>query len=184
MNSHKNKKKKKKKQSNIDFKFMSFFFKIRDLFKSPRIKIEKANIKSGDNVLDYGCGSGSFTLAAAKVVGSSGKVYAADINPLAIKKVKKSAKKKGLTNIETILTDCNTGLENNSIDMIICFDTFHHVNDQESLLKEFYRVLKPKSALFLDDHHMKEDEIISKITERGFFELSEKKGEQYLFIKK
>jgi ubiquinone/menaquinone biosynthesis C-methylase UbiE len=184
MNCQKNKIKKKQQQSNIDFKFMSFFFKIRDLFISPMIKIEKTNIKSGDIVLDYGCGPGSFTLAAAKVVGSSGIVYAADINPLAINKLKKNALKKGLPNIKTILTDCNTGLEDNSIDIVICFDTFHHVNDQNSLLKEFYRVLKPKSTLSLDDHHMKEDEIISKITEHGLFELSEKKDEQYLFTKK
>jgi len=184
MNSQMNNKKKKKQQSNIDFKFMSFFFKIRDLFKSPMIKIAKSNIKPGDIVLDYGCGPGSFTLAAAKVVGSSGIVYAADINPLAINKVKKNALKKGLTNIETILTENNTGLIDNSIDVVICFDTFHHINDQDSLLKEFYRVLRPKSTLSLDDHHMQEDEIISKITGQGLFELSEEKDEQYLFTKK
>jgi ubiquinone/menaquinone biosynthesis C-methylase UbiE len=184
MKSQKNKKRKKKQQSNMDFRVMSFMFKIRDLFKSPMIKIEKANIKPGDIILDYGCGPGSFTLAAAKVVGSSGKVYAADLNSLAINKVKKIALKKELTNIKTILTDCNTDLGDNSIDVVICFDTFHHVNDQYNLLKELYRVLKPKSTLSLDDHHMKEDEIILKITEYGFFELSEKKDKQFLFTKK
>ena len=181
MNSQKNK---KKKQSNMDFRFMSFFFKIRDLVKSPMIKIKKANIKSGNFVLDYGCGPGSFTLAAAKVVGTSGKVYAADLNPLAINKIKKITQKSRFTNIKTILTDCNTGLGDNSIDVVICFDTFHHVNDQENLLKEFYRVLKPKSTLSLDDHHMQEDEILSKVTEQGLFELMEEKEKQFLFTKK
>ncbi|MFX1336973.1 MAG: class I SAM-dependent methyltransferase [Promethearchaeota archaeon] len=177
-------KKPKKTQSNIDFRFMSFFFKIRDIFKSPMIKIEKANIKQGNKVLDYGCGPGSFAIAAAEVVGSSGKVYAADINPLAIKKIKKATLKKGLSNIETILTDCNTGLGDNSIDVILCFDTIHNVDDKESLLKEFHRVLQPDSILALDDHHMEEDEIISKITEGGLFELSNKKENLYLFIKR
>jgi ubiquinone/menaquinone biosynthesis C-methylase UbiE len=181
MNSQKNK---KKQQSNIDFRFMSFFFKIRDLVKSPVIKIKKAYIKSGDIVLDYGCGPGSFTIPAAEIVGSSGKVYAADLNPLAINKVKKIALKKGLTNIKTILTDCNTGLGDNSIDVVICFDTFHHVNDQDNLLKEFHRILKPKSTLSLDDHHMQEDEILFKITEQGLFKLVEEKDKQFLFTKK
>ncbi len=175
---------KKKHQSNINFKFMLFFFKIRDKLKAPMIKIEKTNIKPGDTVLDYGCGPGDFTVAAAEVVGSSGKVYAVDINLLAIKRVKKSALKKGLNNIETILTDCNIGLGDNSIDVVICFDTIHHVNDQESLLREFHRVLKPNSNLSLDDYHMEEDEIISKITEQGIFELADKKEKLYLFTKR
>ena len=178
------KKKKKKHQSNMDFKFMSIFFKVRDMFKSPIIKIEKANIKSGDKVLDYGCGPGSFTLAAAEVVGPSGKIYAADINSFALKKVKKAASKKGFKNIETIQTDCNTGLANNSVDVVMCFDTFHDVDDKESLLREFHRVLKPNSTLAFDDHHLHEDEIISKVTENGFFALAEKKEKLYLFANK
>ena len=163
---------------------MSFFFKIRDKFKTPMLKIEKSNIKLGDLVLDYGCGPGSFTIAAAETVGPSGKVYTADINSLAIKKAKKAALKKGFNNIETILTDCNTGLGDNSIDVVMCFDTIHHVDDQESLLSEFHRVLKPNSTLSLDDHHMEEDEIISKVTEQGLFELADKKEKLYLFTKR
>jgi ubiquinone/menaquinone biosynthesis C-methylase UbiE len=163
---------------------MSFFFKVRDIIKSPMIKIEKADIKSGDIVLDYGCGPGSFTLAAAEVVASSGKVYAADINPLAVKKVKKVASRKGLKNIETIQTECKTGLENNSVDVVMCFDTFHDVNDKDSLLSEFHRVLKSDSTLAFDDHHLNEDEIITKITENGLFSLAEKKEKLYLFIKR
>ncbi len=178
------KKKKKKHQSNIDFKFMSFFFKVRDMLKSPVIKIEKANMKPGDKVLDYGCGPGSFTLAAAEVVGPSGKVYAADINSLAVKKVRKASSKKGFKNIETIQTDCKTGLGNNSVNMVMCFDTFHDVDDKESLLREFHRVLKPNSSLAFDDHHLNEDEIISKVTENGLFALTEKKEKLYLFAKR
>ena len=162
---------------------MSFFFKVRDIIKSPMIKIEKVNIKPGDIVLDYGCGPGSFTLAAAEIVSPSGKVYAADVNAIAIKKVQKSASKKGLDHIETIQTDCNTGLKDESINVVMCFDTIHHVDDPKGLLREFYRVLKPHSSLALDDHHLEEEEIIELITEQGFFELADKKEKLYLFIK-
>ena len=78
----------KKSQSSLDFRFMSFFFKILDFFKSPMKKVDKAEVKSGDFVLDYGCGPGSYTFAASEKVGSNGKIYAADIHPLAIDKVK------------------------------------------------------------------------------------------------
>ncbi|MFX1257810.1 MAG: class I SAM-dependent methyltransferase [Promethearchaeota archaeon] len=170
-------------QSNLDYKIMSFFFAIRDKFKDPMRKVKKINIKEGNFVLDYGCGPGSFTISAAKKVGASGKVFAVDIHPLAIKKVQKKALKKGLKNIETILTNCKTELKNNSIDIIICFDTFHCLKDQESILGEFFRILKPASLLFIDDHHMQENEIISRITEQSIFRFVEKIEDIYVFSK-
>jgi len=175
--------KKNEKQSNIDFRFMSFFFNIRDKFHPPIKKIRKANIKQGEIVLDYGCGSGSYTIAAVEKIGPNGKVIAADIHPLALEKVRKKAEKTGYTNIETIQTDCATGLDDESIDRIICFDVIHGIPNKNDILKEFHRVLKPNSTLSFDDHHMNEDEIIDFITSKGLFKLAEKKDKQYNFIK-
>ena len=175
--------KKNKRQSNIDFRFMSFFFKIRDRFHPPRKKIRKANIKQGEIVLDYGCGSGSYTIAAVEKLGSNGKVIAVDIHPLALEKVRKKAQKLGYTNIETIQTDCATGLDNESIDKIICFDVLHDISNKIDILKEFHRVLRSNSILSFDDHHMNEDKIIDLITSNGLFKFFEKKDKQYNFIK-
>ncbi len=80
------KKDNRKYQSNLDFKLMTFFFKIRDLFRDPMEKVKNAEIKPGNVVVDYGCGPGSHAVAAAQIVGSSGKVHAIDIHPLALKK--------------------------------------------------------------------------------------------------
>ena len=175
--------KKNKKQSNIDFRFMSFFFKIRDRFHPPIAKIIKANIKQGEIVLDYGCGSGSYTVATAEKIGPNGKVIAADIHPLALKRVRKITEKKSFNNIETIQTDCATGLDDETIDKVICFDVLHDIPNKNDLLKEFHRVLKPNSILSFDDHHMNEDEIIDFITSKELFKLTEKKDKQYNFIK-
>ncbi len=162
---------------------MSFFFKIRDKFHPPLEKIRKAHVKTGDIVLDYGCGSGSYTISAVEEIGPNGKIFAADIHPLALIKVRKRAGKKGYTNIETIQTDCATGLDDEIIDKIICFDVLHGIPNKIDILKEFYRVLKPNSTLSIDDHHMSEGEIINLITSNGFFKLTEKKDKQYNFIK-
>ena len=175
--------KKNKKQSNIDFRFMSFFFKIRDKFHPPINKIRKANIKLGDIVLDYGCGSGSYTIAAIEELGPNGKVFAADIHPLALEKIIKKAERMGYTNIETIQTDCATGLDDESIDKVMCFDVLHDIPNKNDILKEFYRVLKPNATLSFDDHHMNEDEITDFITSKRLFKLAEKKDKQYNFIK-
>lgn len=169
--------------SNLDFRFMSYFFSIRDIFHSPKIKIDKSEINSGDIVLDYGCGSGSYTIIAAEVVDESGKVYAVDIHPLAIKKVEKRAAKKKLYNIKTIQTDCDTGLKNQSIDVVMCFDVLHDITDKERIVKEWHRVLKNGGKLGFDDHHTKEDEILEVITRNNLFKLERKIEKFYLFIK-
>jgi len=168
---------------NTHFKVMSFCFNIRDLFSSPEKKVKKAKIKLGDYVLDYGCGPGSFSIAAVELVGPSGKVYAADIHPLSAEKVIKKASRKGLKNIEAITTDCDTGLNNESIDIVLCFDVYHDLGDPISVLKEFYRVLKPTGILSLDDHHLSDEEIITKITEKNLFKFTERIDRMHFFSK-
>jgi ubiquinone/menaquinone biosynthesis C-methylase UbiE len=76
-------------------------------------------IKPGFHVLDYGCGPGSYIIPTAELVGKSGKIYAPDIHPLAIQMVQSIASKNQLKNVETILSDCKTGLPDNSIDVVL-----------------------------------------------------------------
>ena len=170
----------------VSFRTMSAMFRIRDKLTSPRIKVEKADIKPGQVVLDYGCGPGSYTVEAAGLVGDAGKVYAADIHPLSSKKVQEAASKKGFNNIETILIDGATNatdLSDKCVDVVLSFDMFHMVSDKELLLKEWHRVLKASGKLSLDCHHMEENDILSNITDDGLFKLEEQKGEMYIFAK-
>lgn len=177
------KSKKDKPMGNTHFKFMEKHFKKRDKKYPPINKIEKTKIKKGSIVLDYGCGPGSYSITAAEVVGNTGKVYAADIHPLAIEEVKKRAKEKNLKNVETILTDCDTSLEDNIIDVVLLLDIYHDLSDPESLLKELHRVLTKEGWLSVDDHHFKDDEIVGKISSIGLFKFVERIDEVFNFIK-
>ena len=172
-----------KPMPNLYFRLMSFSFKLRD-FSLPRINIlREVAIKPGFWILDYGCGPGSYTIPAAQLVGKSGKVYAVDIHPLAVQRVQKIASKKRLTNIETILSDCATGLPDNSIDVVLLYDTFHGTSKPNEVLEELHRVLKLNGILSFNDHHMKENEIISRITGKGLFRLLKKGKRVYSFSK-
>ncbi|MEM2135973.1 MAG: class I SAM-dependent methyltransferase [Candidatus Freyarchaeota archaeon] len=168
----------------LHFKMMTFSFKLRDFFSPPRNILKEVGIKPGDHVLDYGCGPGSYIIPTAELVGKSGKIYALDVNPLAAQAVRKISSKKGLTNVETITSECKTGLPSESIDVVLLYDTFHALSDPNSVLKELHRVLKPDGILSLSDHHMTEGEIISKITRSGLFKLSKKGGKVYNFQKR
>jgi ubiquinone/menaquinone biosynthesis C-methylase UbiE len=169
--------------SDLSFKIMAFTFKIRDFFKPRMNVLKEVGIKEGSHVLDYGCGPGSYATAVAELLGKSGKVYALDINPAAIKTVKKLASKRQLTNVETILSDHKTGLPGNSIDVVLLYDTFHDLSDPNTVLEELYRILKPNGILSFNDHHMRENEITSKVSSKGLFRLLRKGKLTYSFVK-
>ena len=172
-----------KPKHNLDFKLMALTYKVRDFF-SPRMNILKeAELKSGFRVLDYGCGPGSYIIPLAEFVGKSGKIYALDIHPLAIQMVRSIASKKQLPSVETICSDCKTGLQDKSIDVALLYDTLHGLSKPDEVLAELHRVLKPGGILSLSDHHMKEDEIRAKVTYIGLFRLSRKGERLYNFSK-
>ena len=170
--------------SNLHFKIMSLWFKVRDLFSPPRKILDEAGISPGFRILDYGCGSGSFSIPAAGLVGPGGKVYAVDIHPLAVQRVHRAAAKKGLTNVEVIRSDCATGLESESLDAVLLYDILHDLHNLDSVLEELYRVLKPDGILSLHDPHMKEDEKLSKMTDKGLFRLSRKGEKTHTFVRR
>jgi ubiquinone/menaquinone biosynthesis C-methylase UbiE len=162
---------------------MAFTFKIRDFFRPRKDIVREVGIKEGFRILDYGCGSGSYVTAVSELVGKSGTLYALDAQPIAIKMVKKIVVKKQLTNVETILSDCKTGLPDDSLDRILLYDVFHDLTDPDCVLKELHHVLKSDGILSFSDHHLKEPQIISRMTKTKLFELLRKGQRTYSFVK-
>ena len=169
--------------SNTWFRLMALEFKIRD-YRHPRQEIvEEVGLKAGFQVMDYGCGPGGYVPAVSEAIRSSGKLYALDALPIAINMVKKTVAKKALNNVETILSDCATGLPDQELDAVLLYDTFHDLEDQNAVLTELHRVLKPNGLLSFSDHHLEENEIISKVTGTGLFKLQKKGNYTYSFAK-
>lgn len=89
---------------NLGFRFMSIYFLFRDYLSPPTKVFEKVGIQAGLTILDFGAGSGSYSIPSAQRVGPAGKVYAADIHNLAIREIRKKANMKRIKNIHTIHT--------------------------------------------------------------------------------
>jgi ubiquinone/menaquinone biosynthesis C-methylase UbiE len=140
-------------------------------------------IKPGFHVVDYGCGPGAYTGSLAELVGEAGKIYALDINPLAIEKVRTLALRRQFLNVEAILSECETGLPDAGVDVVLLYDTFHHLDKPDKVLEELHRILKGKGILSFSDHHMKEKDIISQVENRGLFKLAMKGKKTYTFSK-
>ncbi len=136
-------------------------------------------VQEGQTFLDYGCGTGDFTIPAARIVNTRGKVYALDYFPRQLEIVEEQSKKGGLTNIETILSDSKTGLPDEYIDVIWMCDVLHEIKERRTVLEELHRVSRKEGVLAI--HDGMRDEVLS-YTE-GLFSLTERDGKFFRFAK-
>jgi len=136
-------------------------------------------VKEGQTFLDYGCGPGYFAIPAARIVGVRGKVYALDCFPRQLKMVEDWARKAGLTNIETILSEDTTGLPDECVDVVWMCDVFHEVEKRRAVLEELHRVLRGDGALAIYDGMR--GKVLSYIT--GLFSLVGREGKLLTFVK-
>jgi ubiquinone/menaquinone biosynthesis C-methylase UbiE len=136
-------------------------------------------LKEGQQFLDFGCGTGDFTLPVAKAVGGQGKVYAVDCNRTQLKVVAKKAREAGITNIETILSDSKVDLPDESLDVVLMCDVLHEIRHKRDVLKEAYRLLKSNGVLLIHDR-LKSD-VCSFL--RNMFRLERQDGKLLKFVK-
>jgi ubiquinone/menaquinone biosynthesis C-methylase UbiE len=136
----------------MHFRMMSLIHEtLYSLFRDPYKVLKAAGLEPGQKVLEVGCGPGFFTIPAARIAGEEGSVHALDINPLAVEKVQQKIEKEGVTNVKTILADAaQTGLPDQSFDLIFVFGLVRPIGDMENILTELHRLLKPEGILSVE----------------------------------
>jgi ubiquinone/menaquinone biosynthesis C-methylase UbiE len=172
---------KQHRTSDLSFRGMALWLRLRERFRDPRAELLGDGLGPGQVVLDFGCGIGSYTIPAARIVGDEGLVYALDIHPLALRAVERRAQEANLSNIRTILSSGDTGLADGSVDVVLLYDVLHAVPEQEALLEELCRVLKPGGVLLVKPDHMTRDELLDKVQARTSFSLERERGESFEF---
>ncbi len=125
------------------------------MFSQPEKNIEQFAVDPGMKVVDLGSGAGFYTLAIAKAVGKTGKVFAVDVQQELLLKLKNEAFKQGVENIEIIWGDIDeensTRLADNSVDRVLVANTLFQVDDKDAVAREAFRILKPKCTAMLID---------------------------------
>lgn len=170
-------------ESNFSFRLMALSYKLRDALY-PRVKVlREVDIQPGSTVLDFGCGSGSYLIPLSKLIGAGGKIYALDRHPEALKQVSKLAARHNLPNVQTIHSDLETKLPAASVDLILLYDVFHHLEEPEKVLQELHRVLKSEGRLSVSDHHLEPDALIKAISETGLFRFNQRGKKTVSFAK-
>jgi len=118
----------------------------------PEAAFAALALKTGDQVLDLGCGPGDYTLRAAREVGRSGRVWALDKWAYLVDGVRAEAARSELGNVSTTVADITEPLRisTGSIDLCLLGTVLHGMGLSlagETLFGEVQRVLKPGGRL-------------------------------------
>ena len=170
----------------VEFLVISFMHDfLYGLFMNADKLLIPSGLKEGDNVLEVGCGPGFFTIPAARIVGERGLVYAIDINPFAIEKVKKKIEKSDVKNVKAIIADvAETGLEEDSINLAFIFGTIHSLMGiLEEVIIELHRILKENGTIVIQKTWKSKEDLIKRITANNMFRFIEEKRRLLIFKK-
>ncbi len=129
----------------------------REEEEQPDKALEAIGIRRGMVVADVGAGSGFMAFKMAKLVGTSGKVYANDIQPEMLEILRTRAQRNKVTNVETVLgTDRDPKLPAGTLDLILLVDVYHEFSQPQAMLDRMREALKPNGRLVLLEYR-KED---------------------------
>lgn len=174
----------KSKLSKTEFKLMQALMKLIDTVHPQIPALTKSfGIQSGMVIVDYGCGPGRFTVEFSKLTGSEGRVYAVDLLEIALRETQKRLNENALNNVELKLAQAyNSGIPQETADMICAVDMFHHV-DSEPFLKELYRIAKPDGLLIISGGHQTRASVKREVAASGLWELVDE-NRQFLEYRK
>ncbi|NQE04940.1 putative arsenite methyltransferase [ANME-1 cluster archaeon GoMg1] len=171
--------------SNFAFRIISLMHDnpLLPIFRNPYKLLRAAGLKQGQKVLEVGCGPGFFTIPAARIVGEEGFVYAVDVHPLAIARVKEKIEKEGIKNIKSILANASdTGLPDRSIDLAFLFGLQYIAGGLGNVIAEIQRTLKDGGVLSFEKTRGSAKKLIAEV-ERGGFIYSWRHARIFLFTK-
>jgi ubiquinone/menaquinone biosynthesis C-methylase UbiE len=157
------------RMSDLSFRMMTATFAVLDLFH-PTVarRAHTFGVREGMAVVDYGCGPGRYTVEFAGLVGPAGKVYAVDVQKLAVETTCRRAERRGLANVVPAVArgyDC--GLPDAVADMIFALDMFFSVREPALFLRELRRICKPDGVLVIDDGHQPRSATLQKLQGSG-----------------
>jgi len=124
--------------------------------------LSEVGIGEGQSVLDFGCGSGTYSIPAAELVGRNGRIYSLDVSRGALEKLSIKAEKEGLDNIVTLLSSGNVDIpiDNETLNHVLLIDVLQEISDKEPLLEEIHRILKPDGLMTVYPMHIDSNEVI------------------------
>lgn len=171
----------------------------REETEKPEVVIGAMHLEDGDVVAEIGAGTGFFSRRLARAVAPTGKVYANDIQPGMLDKLRELAGKEGITNIVPVLgTETDLKLPAGQMDWVLLVDVYHEFQKPEEMLAAIRKTLKPNGRVALVEyrlegetashisvpHRMSVEQVLSEWEPAGFtlVETLETLPAQHLFL--
>jgi SAM-dependent methyltransferase len=132
----------------------------REQEENPDGALDALNLKAGMTVADVGAGTGYMSLKLAKRVGPTGKVYAEDVQPEMLQKVRENAARAKAANVATVqgsFTD--PMLPRAQMDLILLVDVYHEFSEPQKMLRGIRDALKPDGRLVLLEYRKEDPKI-------------------------
>jgi predicted methyltransferase len=142
--------------------------------------LRKAGVKSGQRVLDFGCGEGRYTIPAARIVGGRGRVYAADKQRKKLSELMRTVRKEGLRNVVPLhaANGLGTAVSRSRVDVVLLYDVLHRgylpeESQRAAVLRRVYTTLKPGGILSCYPTHLRKygmtfERLLKEVRRTGF----------------
>ena len=115
--------------------------------------IGRLDLKPGQVVADIGAGPGIFSLALAKAVGPTGKVYAEEVDQAFIDRINQKLQEQHITNVQPVLgVFTNPRLPAADVDLAFFHDVLHHIEDRSGFLKTLAASIKPSGRVAIIEY--------------------------------
>jgi demethylmenaquinone methyltransferase/2-methoxy-6-polyprenyl-1,4-benzoquinol methylase len=123
--------------------------RFRYRFFGPGRILAGADILPGEIVLEVGCGTGFFTVPAARLLGDQGRLVAVDVVAESVELVARKVQAARLTNVRVLQSNAmDTGLDCGTFDLVLLFGVIPApMLPLTRLLPEMHRVLKVGATL-------------------------------------
>ena len=141
---------------------------------------ELLDLKSGNKILECGCGTGDFTTEIAKALNKEIKIYAVD---LLKSQIEIAVKKNSNLNIQFLVGSITKlNFDDNYFDSVIGNAILHHL-DINIALEEIKRILKPGGKLLFFEPNMLNPHIWLSLNIRLFRKLYQASPDETAFFR-
>ena len=124
----------------------------RDNWQQPERVISALGIQQGEDIVDLGAGGGYFTFRLADATGSSGTVYAADVDRGMVDYLNQRAEEEGYKNVKAILGKYHDPLlPQHGVDLIFSCNAYHHLKKRVDYFTNLRKYLRDGGRVAIID---------------------------------
>jgi predicted methyltransferase len=117
--------------------------RVQDLFAA-------AGVRAGATIADVGSGDGFLAVRLSPAVGTTGRVYAVDIDPMVADRLRQRLASTGITNVEVVMgAEDDPHLPVGTLDGAVIVNAYHEMSKGVVVLKHLFDALKPGGRLVL-----------------------------------